>query len=142
MSVKTYDINIINELIKYATKNKKYNKFTHAAAIGNKGKILYKDINCYEKTTPLTYQDISQAVITKHAEIGVLKWLLNSRKRSYKNITVYVTGLSKANSITLARNSKPCYRCEKVIKDLGISRVIYTTSLSNEFKIIEQLYES
>ena len=142
MSIKAYDVNIINELVKYAISNKIDRKITHTASIAYKGKILYKCINCYDKTCPLTPQDLDIGYVTKHAEIGALNWLKNSRinTNNRKGLTIYITGLSKAKIPTFINNSKPCYRCEKVIKDSAITRVIYSNYINNEFSIVEQNY--
>jgi hypothetical protein len=138
MCIKAYDVNIINELIRLAISNKISGKVTHGAAIAYKGKILYKCTNCYKKTCPLTPQDLDTGYVTKHAEIGVLNWLKNSRIKDKKGLTIYITGLSKAHEPTFIKNSKPCYRCEKVIKESEVTRIIYSECKSNEFKLIEQ----
>lgn len=139
-TISNFDRRIIRTLIKTAIKNKQNKKFTHAAALVNKKRILFISVNSYEKTSPLTPQLIPNQLITKHAEIGCLNWLSNNIQ-FYPNtqFDLYITGLSKAHSSSLIQNSKPCSNCLSVIKQFPIKQVIYSQFNSiNKWSLYEE----
>lgn len=106
-------------------KNKIPGKFTIGCCIANKSKTVSIALNSYTKTSPLTIQLYDNVLITTHAEIAALNKIIKMPNKD--KLTLYTTGLSKADKPCFISSSKPCQSCSKVIEYLGINRVVYTT---------------
>jgi tRNA(Arg) A34 adenosine deaminase TadA len=107
------------------------------AMIVQKNKIAI-GFNNYRKTHTLTFQNQPDYTIPIHAEISALnkwnrKWTIDSN-----TVTMYVMGLTKSNSFCYS--SQPCDSCTKRIQQVGIKRIVYTSSLDNQNLIINELF--
>lgn len=60
-----------------------------------------------------------------HSELACLKPLIGRRDINFKHVDLYVYRSGKSSSTLLAR---PCLSCMKLIKDLGIRNIYYTTN--------------
>jgi deoxycytidylate deaminase len=56
----------------------------------------------------------------RHAELGAI---LNVHRSKTKNATVYVVRINKRGDFRL---SKPCNMCQKLLRHVGVKRVVYT----------------
>ena len=64
------------------------------------------------------------SIHSTHAEVMCLKPLMGRKDISFKDITLYVFRGNKDNVPMLAR---PCRSCEKLIRDLKIKKVFFST---------------
>lgn len=70
---------------------------------------------------------------TIHAEINAIKPIMN-RDIDWSSVEIYITRvLRKDGSFAMAR---PCPSCMKLICDMGIHKVFYTTDIGYAFEII------
>jgi|APGre2960657468_1045069.scaffolds.fasta_scaffold01539_8 deoxycytidylate deaminase len=72
-----------------------------------------------------------------HAEVSALMPLRKLPKRQLKECEMYVVRIGPPSSLCSVRMSKPCDRCAKIINEMGIRRVFYTTN--DEIMIEDQL---
>ena len=83
-----------------------------------------------EKTNPLQkrYNQVRFKEDTPHsihAEIDALSHLLNNKDIDFSKVKIFVYRERKDHSLG---NSRPCKSCMKLIKDLGIKNIYYTTT--------------
>lgn len=99
------------------------NRFRVSAIVtDNRGKIISKAINSYNKTHPIQAgyaQKIKRpSRIYLHAEIAAL---VKCRKNPH---TIYVSRFYRDGKMAMA---KPCKICEMALKESGVKKVVYTT---------------
>jgi deoxycytidylate deaminase len=92
-----------------------HKNFKHGAVLVKSGKILSEGSNKYTNTGKI------HGFGSIHAEESALR----SIKKDAKGGTMYI---ARSASYGPAM-SKPCYRCQLVLRNAGIKRVIYTTSI-------------
>jgi len=66
----------------------------------------------------------ADTIHSMHAEVMCLKPLMGRKDISFKDVTLYIFRGSKNNDPMLAR---PCRSCEKLIRDLKIKKVFFST---------------
>ena len=93
-----------------------------------KHKVISTGFNS-NRTSPLQkkynkYRFEADTIHTCHAEIAALKPLLNRKDINFKNVDLYIYREFQNKELALAR---PCTSCMKLIKDLGIRNLYYTT---------------
>ena len=122
-------LNVSNKMMKHLYKlnllasNSKMN-MKHAAGLIKNGKLIDFTINSHRTKYKMNGKTYLQCSL--HAEVGVIKKLLyNLNKRNKLKIR-------KINKYTLLvvrknySNSLPCKHCTKIIKQVGISKILYT----------------
>lgn len=90
----------------------------HAALIYRAGKVLSVGINKLHND-PSNWIDIEG--ISTHAEIDAIRKVKD--KSQLRGAVLYVARVSKGGNVAL---SKPCHRCQQVIEEVGIKKVIHT----------------
>lgn len=116
-------------MAKKASEYSNYKRFHLGAIAVYKGIVLAKGFNSY-KTSPLQKEynkiknyDIEGCKSTLHAESCCLGKIKNL-DIDFSKVTVFVYREHKDKTLALAR---PCISCRKLISDLGIHNVYYTT---------------
>lgn len=118
--------NIAKNMSKLSTwKNKKY---SIGCIITYKHRIISSGFN-QDKTSPIQKKYNKErfsddTLHSLHAEISALIPLIKQSNINFSKINLY-TYREKKNG--LLGNSKPCKSCMKLIKDLGIKNIFYTT---------------
>ena len=92
--------------------------FRHGALVVKDGKILSSGNNKYKANQMKISTRNHRCSI--HAEEAALK---QCDKNSCYNGTVYVARLASYGRA----DSKPCLRCQKILKSFGICKAVYTT---------------
>lgn len=103
-------------------------KFKIGAVIIKSGRIISTGFNRTNSYSAyLNYNRISKWTDSVHAEQSAILHALKSFDglKHLVGATLYVTRISSKNQIRLA---KPCKYCMELIRSVGISKVIYTTS--------------
>lgn len=134
--VRTKDIQIINNLTKYAKKNKNSNGYTMVACLVKGKTIVSIGINDYIKTHSKTPQNTNY-IIPTHAEVKCLAKYIIKNKRIASDLMLYVIGLTKSDEMNYVISSKPCASCLEFIKSVGINKVIYLENIDNNLEIKE-----
>lgn len=106
-----------------------------------KHKVISTGYNS-QRTSPLQkkynkYRFTVDTPHTCHAEIACLKPLIGRKSINFKNVELYVYRENKNGTPLLAR---PCCSCEKLIRDLKIKKVFFSTYggyVSEEFYDME-----
>lgn len=70
---------------------------------------------------------------TVHAEAGAIQALKSTGVQINKNHIMLVVRITIPGNITF---SKPCFNCERKIKESGISTCIYTTNVHNVLEVL------
>ena len=136
--IRTKDINIISDMLKYAKKRKHFRKYTMVSFLVKNKTIVSTGINI-AKTHTNTPQ-LNEYLITSHAEICCLSKYLVKRKPITKDMTLYVVGLTQGKGDTSVNSSAPCESCEKFIRSSGVSRVVFVKNdFVNDLEIREML---
>ena len=83
-----------------------------------------------QKTAPLqkkynVYRFSEDTIHSVHSELACLKPLIGRKDIDFKHVDLYVYRIGKNNTTLLAR---PCPSCMKLITDLGIRNIYYTTN--------------
>lgn len=86
------------------------------------GRILSRGINKYNMLNNLARKYFGYQTI--HAEIDALNQIWD--KRNIKGTTLFVFRTKKNGE---PANSRPCDRCMNAIRDLGVRKIVYTTSI-------------
>lgn len=92
------------------------------------GRIISSGSNSYTKTHPLQkkldkFRFSEDSTGKLHSEVAALLPLLNARV-DLRKASIYVSRRLKNGSLAMAR---PCKSCMRLIKNVGIKRVYYTT---------------
>lgn len=95
--------------------------FRLGAVIVKKGKILTAKYNCL-KTHPKLFYRYQFPFL--HAESHAIMAL---GMDNCVNAIMYVVRITRNNELAMA---KPCKECQKLIKDVGIKKVYYTTGVA------------
>lgn len=93
-------------------------KQQHGAIIIKGGSVLSVGVNC-NKNDP-TFIGEATKNWSVHAEIAALRVLKDT---NLKNATIYIARINKRGKPMM---SKPCPKCEKAIKNAGITKIVYT----------------
>ena len=117
-------------MIRLATRAAKESKFVRArvgAVIVRGNRVLATGCNRIGYSRLLPDRAFPESV---HAEQQAILQLLKER-RSHEMVgsTMYV---SRVNNDGVARFSRPCLYCQRLIEAVGISKVIYTTNTGIE----------
>lgn len=93
-----------------------------------KHKVISTGCNS-QRTSPLQkkynkYRFTVETPHTCHSEIACLKPLIDRKDIDFKYVELYVYREYKNNELALAR---PCQSCMKLISELGIRNIYYTT---------------
>ena len=93
-----------------------------------KHKIISTGFNS-QRTSPLQkkynkYRFSADTNHSCHAEISCLKPLIGRNDINFKNVTLYIYRENKNGTPLLSR---PCCSCEKLIRDLKIKKVFFST---------------
>lgn len=97
----------------------------HGAVLTQGGRVLGIGVNV-NKNDPV-YSGENQLAFSIHAEEAALRSWGGS---GLKGATIYVARLGKRN---IPLNSKPCASCQKMLKEAGVRRVVYT--IDNEMEL-------
>ena len=117
--------NRLNQALRLASKSKCRQQ--HGAILVDGGRVLGHGVNI-SKNDPV-YSGEAQLAYSIHAEESAIRnW--NGDVGTLKNATLYVARLGKNGSPAM---SKPCGKCQKLLKDSGVKTVIYT--ISNRMEI-------
>jgi tRNA(Arg) A34 adenosine deaminase TadA len=133
--IRTKDVNIISDMLKYAKKNKHYRVYTIVAFLVKGKNVVSIGINDYKKTHSNTPQ-IEDYIIPSHAEVRCVSKFLVKHKKITSDMTLYVVGLTMKKG-DLVISSKPCESCQKYIKLARIPRVVYVENQNGFAKILE-----
>ena len=93
-----------------------------------KHKVISTGYNS-QRTSPLQkkynqYRFTAETSHSCHAEISCLKPLIDRKDIDFKNVKLYIYREDKNGTPLLAR---PCHSCEKLIRDLKIKKVFFST---------------
>lgn len=95
----------------------------HGAVVVKGGRVLGSGWNKGTNHPTVVSQHHIKTHCSRHAEEEAIK----NGGSNLKGATIYV---ARINRDGIDRNSKPCQKCERLIKEAGIKRVIYTTEKS------------
>lgn len=137
--IRTNDIQIISDMLKFAKKNQQPRKYSMVAYLVDGKRVVSIGMNNYKKTHPSTPQ-IKEYILPKHAEIDCLARYIVKHKPIKSSLTLYVVGLTQAKVSNLVISSKPCVSCQIFIKSCGVPRVVYFEN-SEKFVIKEWIVE-
>lgn len=120
-----------NSYLKYAKNISKFSdhpRVNIGAVVVNKHKVVGSGYNSNTKTVPvqakLDKEEFKCECCGKiHAETMALLPFLKSNE-DMSRATVYIYRQKKDGSYGMSR---PCVRCMKIIKSLGIKKIVYTT---------------
>ena len=135
--IRTKDVNIIDEALKYCHKHKLSKGYTMVAFLAKGKNIISIGRNDYKKTNPNTPQ-ITNYIIPSHSEIKCISRYIVKNRPITNDMTLYVVGLTQGKEGIPVISSKPCQSCEQFIKYTGIPRVVYCENIK-EFSIKEML---
>lgn len=98
------------------------------ACVVYKHKIISTGFNT-QRTAPIQkkynkYRFLEESRHSCHAETMCLKPLIARKDINFKDVKLYVYRENKNGEIGICR---PCPSCEKLIRDLGIRQIFYTT---------------
>lgn len=93
----------------------------HGAVIVKSGRVLGTGCNKDTNDPMIVSPEHIKSHCSRHAEIEAI------RDASW-NVRGAVLYVARVNRYGQDRNSKPCIRCEVVIKEMKIKKVIYTES--------------
>ncbi len=112
-------------MISIATKqaNKSCYRYKVGAIIVKGGRLLATGYNVVGKTNP-NHQTFPESV---HAEEAAILSRIKTKDglASLQGATIYVSRVTSKGSPGLA---KPCINCERLIRAVGIKKVVYTTN--------------
>lgn len=91
-----------------------HNKFKHGAVIVKGTKVISEAPNKYFSNVPVP------GVSSIHAEHNAIK----SSRRSVKGCDIYIARYASYG----AAMSKPCERCQIILRNMGIRKAFYTNS--------------
>lgn len=91
-----------------------------------------------KKTSPIQkkynkYRFSEDTPASIHAEIMSLKPLIERKDIDFKNVSLYIYRENKQGELALAR---PCPSCMRLIKDLGIKNIYFTSDCGFSHEII------
>lgn len=101
-----------------ATKSRARN--THGAVLVKGGRVLGTGWNKTRNHPTIVSPDRIKSDCSYHAEEVAIR---EAGENNVKGAILYVARVNKQGQ---DRDSKPCPKCSKLIKDLGIKRVIFT----------------
>lgn len=102
-----------------ATKSKSRQR--HGAVVVKSGRVIGMGYN-KDKNNPLSVSpEHIKSHCSRHAEIDAIR----DANNDVRGAVLYV---ARVNRMGKDRNSKPCERCESVITEMKIKKVIYTES--------------
>ena len=137
--ITSLDINIVSFLINYCKLHKINNKFTLASCLVYNNKKYGLSINDYNKSNVLTKKYNYQ---NTHAEIAtIFKSTKYLNIKCFKKSTLYVTGVGRSFKCNILKSSKPCLKCQLVINNFNIPRLVYVSSNDNKQLIINEVNE-
>lgn len=136
--IRTKDINIINDALKYCHKHKNQSKYTMVAFLVRGKNVLSIGKNNYRKTNPKTPQ-IEDYTIVTHAEVKCISRYIVKNRPITDDMTLYVVGITQGKICRPVISSKPCDSCMECIKRNKIKRIVYCDYLKNEFSIKEMM---
>jgi len=93
--------------------NSEHQSFKHGAVLVKNGKILSEGVNRY------TTEAHGQRVHSIHAEENALR----GNKKEAIGSTMYIARIASYGPAM----SKPCFRCQMLLKNAGVRKVIYTS---------------
>lgn len=107
-----------------------HEQYKIGAVVVSKHRIISSGFNHHNKTHPLQkrynrFRFEGDAVHTQHAELAALLPLIKENT-DLSNATLYIHREHKDHTLACAR---PCKSCMKLIRDVGIRRVFYTTNI-------------
>ena len=79
------------------------------------------------------YRFSEDTIHSVHSELACLKPLLGRKDIDFKHVDLYVYRIGKDDTTLLAR---PCPSCMKLITDLGIRNIYYTTNMGYSHETI------
>lgn len=126
--------NTASQLAEYAT----YERYKVGCVVVYHNKIISTGFN-KDRTDPLQKKYNNQRNIPDsyphkvHAEVDAIKHIIDL-DIEWKNVSIYIYRKLKDRPFGLAR---PCKSCMKLIKDLGIKDVFYTTDEGYVYECIE-----
>lgn len=134
--VNEFDIKVISFLIQHCKVYKIPNKFTLASCLVYKNKKYGLSINNYNKSNVLTKKYNYQNTHTEIATLFKSTKYLNIN--CFKKSTLYVTGVGVSSKCNILKSSKPCLKCQLVINNFNIPRLVYVNSKDNTQLIIKE----
>ena len=111
------DVSYLNIARYFAEKSEEKKK--HGAVVVKSGRVVGTGYNRY-KNHPLF---ISEEHIKMHSSRHAEQVAIKEAGSNAKGATLYV---ARVNNQGIDRNSKPCRICQRLIKESGIKRVIFT----------------
>ena len=75
-----------------------------------------------------SYADNFKTIWSIHAEVAALLQLRKKPRKYFQDCTMYVVRVGTSHMDFPLKLSKPCESCEKVINEVGIRRVYYSTN--------------
>lgn len=99
---------------------------THGAVVVKGGRVIGTGYN-RNRNHPAT---VSPEHIKTDCSIHAEESAIRDAKYDVRNAIIYIARVNKHGE---DRDSKPCPRCLRLIKDSGIKRMVYTTQLGREY---------
>jgi len=97
----------------------------HGALVVKSGRVVGMGINKNTNNPLFVSPEHIKSHCSRHAEVEAIR----NARYNVKGATLYV---ARVNRQGMDRNSKPCFRCQKVIRENKIKKVIYTREGSDE----------
>ena len=117
-----------------------FHKYHIGCVVAYKNKILNASYNT-KKTHPIQKKfntvryKMDSTPHCMHAEIHAISPIMNN-DIDWKNVTVYIA--RKRNEDGKNGMARPCATCMKVMKELGIRNIVYTTDFGIAHKVIDE----
>lgn len=135
--IRTKDVNIISDLLKFTKKHKHVRNYTIGSFLVKNKTIVSSGVNSYTKTHAKTPQT-KNYIVPSHSEVCCLAKYLVKKKPITDDMTLYVVGLTKAAEGVPVTSSKPCEICQGFIHSVGIKRVVFVENdFVNEIQVKE-----
>ena len=135
--IRKKDINFIQDAISIAEDNKNNIGYTMVSMLVRGKNILSMGINCYSKTHPNQPQN-KPYLLSTHAEVKTLSRYIVKCRKITNDMTLYVSGITRAQITNHCCSSRPCDSCMSFILSCGVKRIVYATNDINGFQIKEE----
>lgn len=115
---------------KAVSKTSDFPRYHIGCAVVYKHQLISSGCNCtvtHPKQRELNRERFNKDTVHhwKHAELSALLPIMNRKDIEWNKIKLYIYRESKDGTKALA---KPCYGCQKLIKELGIKKIFYTSN--------------
>lgn len=113
-------------LARYCAKKSKARN-THGAVVVKGGRVLGTGWNKNRNNPHIVSPEHIKTDCSVHAEVAAIR---EAGEESVKGAIIYVARVNRHGN---DRDSKPCFRCSDLIKQVGIKRVVFTSEAGDYY---------